>query len=156
MATSVVFDLIDRLVVVIRTALPAANVYDGYGETDDPGDFIMVGVSDPDEERAAPSASGRQSWVGIGARSRDEVGTVTCVAGSWNGNPDGLAQARAAVKVSLAAIENALRTDPDLGGTVAGLMWTGFGDGELAVEQLQASDGTSVICRFDIAFKARI
>lgn len=156
MATSVVFDLIDELVTTFRTALPSVNVYDGYGVTDDPGDAVMVGISDPNDERAAPSSSARQSWAGLGARARDEQGTVTCVAYSWNGDPDGLASARAAVKTTLAAIENALRNDPNLGGAVTGLQWVGFGDGDLQVEQLQAEDGTSVLVRFDIAFRARI
>jgi hypothetical protein len=62
MATSVVFDLVGALVTQLGAAL-SVNVHDGYGLTDDPGDYLMVGVEDPDGDRAT-SAEGRQDWAG--------------------------------------------------------------------------------------------
>ena len=152
MTTSVVFDLIDTLVSRFTAAL-SVNVLDGYGLTDDPGDFLMVGVEDPDSDRAV-SAEGKQEWAGLGAKARYEEGTVTCIAMSWNGDAD-LAAARAAVKATTAAVENNLRSDPNLGGVVPGLNWTGYGT-RTELIQLQASDGACVMCVFDVAFKARL
>lgn len=152
MATSVVFDLIGALVDRLASELEV-NVFDGYGITDDPGDYLMVGVEDPDSDRAT-SAEARQEWAGLGARARDEEGTVTCIAMSWNGDAD-LSAARAAAKATTVAVENHLRSDPNLGGTVPGLLWTGYGTRTQLI-QLQATDGACVICVFDVAFKARI
>jgi hypothetical protein len=152
MTTSVVFDLIDVLVEQLGSAL-SVNVLDGYGLTDDPGDYLMVGVEDPDSDRAT-SAEGKQEWHGLGNRARLEEGTVTCIAMSWNGDAD-LSAARAAAKVTTAAVEDHLRSDPNLGGTVAGLMWTGYGT-RTELIQLQATDGACVMCVFDVAFKARL
>ena len=152
MTTSVVFDLIDVLVSRFTDAL-SVNVLDGYGLTDDPGDFLMVGVEDPDSDRAV-SAEAKQEWAGLGAKTRYEEGTVTCIALSWNGDAD-LKAARAACKATTAAVENNLRADPNLGGVVPGLNWTGYGV-RTELIQLQASDGACVMCVFDVAFKARL
>lgn len=152
MATSVVFDLVGALVTQLDTAL-SVNVFDGYGQTDDPGDYLMIGVEDPDSDRAT-SVEGEQSWAGLGANARNEEGTVTCVAMSWNGDAD-LSAARAAAKATTAAVENHLRADPNLGASVPGLLWTGYGTRTQLI-QLQATDGACVMCVFDIQFKARI
>jgi hypothetical protein len=151
--TSVVFDLTDRLVDVFKEAVTDATVYDGYGNINDPGDFVMVGVDDPDGDRAQASDA-TQTWAGLGAHTRDEEGTITCVALAWTGNPE-LKPVRAKVKAMTGAIEQALKADPSLGGTVPGLLWTGYGQRTQMV-QLQTDDGASVIVFFDIAFKARL
>lgn len=152
MTTSAVFDLIDALVERFTSALEV-NVLDGYGLTDDPGDFLMVGVEDPDSDRAT-SAESKQEWHGVGNRARLEEGTVTCIAMSWNGDAD-LSAARAAAKATTAAVEDHLRSDPNLGGTVPGLTWTGYGT-RTELIQLQATDGACVMCVFEVAFKARL
>jgi hypothetical protein len=79
---------------------------------------------------------------------------VTCIAMSWNGDAD-LSAARAAAKATTVAVENHLRADPNLGGSVDGLMWVGYGT-RTELIQLQATDGACVMCVFDVAFKARI
>jgi hypothetical protein len=152
MSTSVVFDLVDALVSRL-TPLLEVNVFDGYGITDDPGDYLMIGVEDPDSDRAT-SAESKQEWAGLGARSRYEEGTITCIAMSWNGDGD-LSAARAACKATTVAVEDHLRDDPNLGGDVTGLNWTGYGT-RTELIQLQATDGACVMCVFDISFKARL
>ena len=154
MGTTVVFDLVDRLVEIFREQLSEVNVYDGTGNSDDPGDYLMVGVSDPDNDRPQIVES-RQSWAGLGARARDEEGAVACVALSWNGKPEGAAEARAKVKAITEKVEQVLRSDPSLGGTVPGLQWTGYGSNASA-DLVEADDGTALLWRFEIAFKARI
>src|SRR5689334_3843760 len=87
MATSAVPALIDALVSAADAALSNVAVYDGVGNSDDPGDFLMVGVDDPDRTDDVASASATQQWAGVGnASARDEEGDVTCAALSWNGN----------------------------------------------------------------------
>ena len=156
MATTVVFDLLDTLNDRLTTALAGtANVIDGTGNTADTGNFIMIGVDDPDVEGFTESVEAQQEWVGVGAsRVRYEEGTVSCCAMSWNGDGS-LRAARAAVKVIIAAVENHLRSDPNLGGTVAGLNWAEFGKRH-ATKQGENDAGAGVIHFFQIDFKARI
>lgn len=158
MATTIVFALVDALVTRLRAQLPGVQVYDGFGLSDDPGDFLMVGVEDPDAQASATAAESEQSWAGLGAKARDETGSVTCAALSWNGNPESggsQQEARAGVKAITDAIENHLRADPNLGGTVPGLMWTGFGT-RFRLVQDQTDSGAMALAVFEIAFKARI
>lgn len=153
MATSVIPALIDALVSAALAALPTTLVFDGIGMTDDPGDFLMIGVEDPDIEGAAFSADTRQEWASVGTGApRDEQGEITCVALSWNGNSDPKAARDGAYAIA-AAVENLLRANPSLG--VAGLLWTGFGSSS-QLSQAQGSGGASALLVFRINFRARI
>lgn len=155
MATSVIPALIDALVAAARTALPNTRVSDGIGATDDPGDFLMIGVEDPDIEGAAFSADAKQDWASVGTGApRDEQGEITCVAVSWNGNgPEGAKAARDAAYAIAAAVEDLLRATPSLG--VDGLLWTGFGSSS-QLSQAQGDGGASALLVFRINFRARI
>jgi hypothetical protein len=153
MTATIVLDVIDALVAEYRSALSNVAVYDGTGITEEPGDFVMVGVGDPDSNQPPTSADTSQDWAGLGAHRRDEEGTVTCCAVSWNGESEGLGQARDRVRSMLDAIGDIHRANPTLG--VAPVMWTGFG-ARVTLTQIQADDGSSVIAYFEIQFKARI
>lgn len=152
MATSVVPALIDALVTNARTNLPNLSVRDGYGVTDDPGDYLMVGVSDPTADAPATSADSQQQWASLGAMSRDEEGDVWCVAFSWTGNNDQKA-ARDAAYATVAAVENMVRADPTQG--VSGVLWTSFGTNQ-NLTQDQDEHGASAQVAFQIHFRARI
>lgn len=156
MGTSVVFSLIDALVDHFTEALPGIEVHDGFGLSDDAFDFLMVGVEDPNGSEAT-SAESQQTWAGLGANARNETGTVTCAAVAWRGNPgeSGQREAREAAKAIVAAVEEDLRVDPNLGGVVPGLMWVGFGT-RLRIVQDQTEIGPMCMAVFDIDFKARI
>lgn len=154
MATSVVPALIDALVTAARTALPDALVSDGIGATDDPGDFLMIGVEDPDIEGASFSADTRQDWANANYTTRDEQGEITCVALSWNGDgPEGAKAARDGAYAISAAVETLLRANPSL--DVDGLLWTGFGSSS-QLSQAQGSAGASALLVFRINFRARV
>lgn len=153
MAGTIVLDVIDALVTKYRTALPNVTVYDGTGISEDPGDFVMVGVGDPDSDQPPTSAETTSEWAGLGARARDEEGTITCCAVSWNGESEGLASARAGIRSIVNAISDAHRADPTLG--LGPVMWTGFG-ARATTTQIQATDGSSVVHYFEIQFKARL
>lgn len=152
MATSVLPDLIDALVTAARTALPATKVYDGFGVTDDPGDFLMVGVEDADLETAATSANSEQQWAHSTGTARDESGELTCVALSWNGDGDAKVARDAAFAIT-AAVENLLRANPSLG--IPELLWTGYGS-TVELSQGQGKTGAEALVVFKVAFRARI
>lgn len=152
MATSVVPAVIDALVAQATEALSDVKVYDGFGITDNPGDFLMVGVDDPDTESAANSANSQQEWPHVGHSTRDETGEITLVALSWNGKADAKVARDGAYAIS-AAVEDLLRTDPTLG--VAGVLWTSFGTSTELTQQ-QGEGGASALLVFKIAFMARI
>lgn len=156
MGTSVVFGLIDELVTHFRDALADVMVSDGFGLSADARDFLMVGVEDPNGSEAT-SADVQQEWAGLGANARYEAGTVTCAALAWRGNPgdEGQGEARAAAAAIVAAVENNLREDPNLGSAVPGLMWVGFGT-RIRLVQDQTEAGPMALVVFDIAYKAKI
>lgn len=154
MATSVVPALIDALVSAATTALPSVRVSDGIGATDDPGDFLMIGVEDPDLEGAAFSAETKQDWAHANYTARAETGEITCVAVSWNGDgPEGAKAARDGAYAISAAVETLLRANPSLG--VDGLLWTGFGSSS-QLSQAQGDGGASALLVFRINFRAQI
>jgi hypothetical protein len=153
MATSVVPALIDALVAQATTALPSTLVFDGIGVTDDPGDFLMIGVEDPDIEGAAFSADTKQDWAAVGTGApRDEQGDITCVALSWNGDGNPKAARDGAYAIA-AAVEDLLRANASLG--VSGLLWTSFGTSS-QLSQAQGEGGASALLVFRINFRARI
>jgi hypothetical protein len=158
MATSVIPALIDALLTSARAALqqpeanPAVRVYDGFGLTEEPGDFLMIGVDDPDVETAANSANSEQEWPHVGHVTRDERGEITCAAVSWNGDADPKAARDGAYAIT-AELEDLLRADPTVG--VAGVLWTSFGTSTELTQQ-QDKDGASAILIFKVAFMARI
>lgn len=156
MATSAVFGLIDTLVEHFRDVLSDVSVYDGFGISEDASDYLMVGVEDPNGSEPT-SADVQQEWAGLGAKARYEAGTVTCAALAFRGNPgdEGQGEARAAARDIVAAVEDDLRADPNLGGVVPGLMWVGFGT-RLRIVQDQGESGPWALVVFDIAFKAKI
>lgn len=153
MTTTVWFDVVDRLIDVFTDTLTNVTVLDHTGITDDPGDYLMVGIDDPDSDSPS-SGEFQQEWTSVPGRHRSEDGTVTCAAMTWNGDSN-LRVARADAKAMLAAIENNLRTDPNLGAAVPGLMWTSFGTRGKPT-QILGETGAVVIVSFDIAYKARI
>lgn len=151
MGTSAVPALIDAIVTAADAAL-SCIVSDGFGVTEDPGDYLMIGVVDPDSDFGSEAATSEQSWASIGAQSRDEVGDITCAALSWNGNADAKG-ARDAVYATLAALSNLLRATPALG--LATVLWTGFGEKQ-ELTQNQSGDGAMALVVFTIHFRARI
>lgn len=157
MATSVVPLLIDALVEQATEALPDALVFDGYGVTDDPGpDILMIGVDDGQSSSAATSSNSSQSQATAGTpRSRNQTGSINCWALSWNGNATPK-EARDAVYVLQAAVENILRTDPQLGVAPPNGQILVIQLGDESLQQDQTDAGAEALLAFSIAFEARI
>lgn len=152
MAVSVVPALIDALFDAATAALPDVLVLDGMGATEEPGDYLMVGVDDPDSDADAFSADSQQQWASANHTTRDESGVVTCAALSWNGDGDQKA-ARDSAYASVEALAAACRTTPDLG--IPTMAWTSFGS-DTRLTQGQFDSGATALVVFQIAFRARI
>lgn len=151
MPVSVVPALFDALIAAAAAALPTTQVSDGIGNTEYPGDFLMIGISD-DGPNPSTAVRSRQKWANANGTARDEEGDITCLAVSWNGNADPKA-ARDGVYATKAAVENLLRANPSLG--VAGVLWTSAGTDE-NLEQDQDNNGAVAYLVFTIAYRARI
>ena len=153
---SVVPDVIDALVALAQASVTGATVYDGVGVSDDPGDYLMIGVSDPDgtsaNDRAATSAI---DWANINYTAGAESGDVMCAAMSWSGDtsPAGVKAARDAVYAVIEAFGIALRANPSMG--LPNLLWTRLGKTH-ELTQLQAPEGALALALFSVHFEARV
>lgn len=149
-------ETIDALVAQLRTPLPVeVSLYDGFGISDDPGDYVMVGVEAPDVPGAAFSASSDQKAGPMGSdRSRDENGSVWLAAYSWNGDIDQKA-ARDAVYGYMAVVETLLKATPNLGITTGPLYVAQMGDTQ-RLAQNQTPSGAEALLIFNVQFFARI
>lgn len=159
MASSVVPSLIDALISTATAALPNVDVYDGFGVSEDPGDFLMIGVDDPDSQAAAFSSDSSQTQATAGTpRSRNQTGAITCAALSWNGNAGNAGQktARDAVYAIQAAVENALRADPTLGVAPPNGQVLVLQIGDERLSQNQYDLGCDALLIFTVQFEARI
>lgn len=157
MATSVIPALIDSLVAQATAALPSITVVDGPGATDEPGDYLLIGVADPNQADDIEAATSDESWAALGQRARDEAGAVTCIATAWNGDGDQKA-ARDLAFTTVAAVNAMLvrpTTDPTciqtlVPGVVHALV------GHQRVIQNNYEGGAVAVVTFDVRFQARI
>jgi hypothetical protein len=151
MSTSVIPALIDALVEQAGQSLEAVLVFDGMRVTSDPGDYLMVGVDDPDADGFAQAADADQAWAGLGAHAKNQTGGVWCVAESRNGDGDPKA-ARDAAYATVAAVEDLCRVDPTLAVLTGG--WASVG-GDERLSQSRVG-GASARVAFRVNFQARI
>lgn len=127
MTFSVFPDVVDALVTLFAgtPALDQIQVTDGPGVSEDPGNFLAIGVEDPWADRHDSGDSDRV-WATYGASAMqgsnvEERGNVTCVLYCWNGGGD-QKQARDDAYAALEACWVALRADTSLG--VSEVAWT--------------------------------
>ncbi|GAA4358422.1 hypothetical protein [Angustibacter luteus] len=96
--TTAMCAVIDALVAACQVenvtggSLESVTVTDGAVPSENPGNYLFIGVTDADAGDEATTGQSDQSWVHISG-TRREVGEITCVALAWNGNND-LKQAR--------------------------------------------------------------
>lgn len=153
MSSSIVPALIDALVTQAVAALPTTLVIDGVGITDDPGDYLMVGVADPDDGGESEAAAATQQQMTFGAtRPRLEQGVIHMAARSIDGGGS-QKTARDAVYAIQEALASVLRTTDNLG--VAGVMSLSNGS-TLRLMQNQTDFGAMATLLYDIAFDAQI
>ena len=150
MASTRVFDTITALLSMFDTAL-TVPVRDGpYVVRGSDPLFVVVGHDG--EPASVDAASGSQSWASIGAKARDEAGSITCVIVGQSGGSD-LAELRQTVEDTSTAVEAALRTDPTLGGVV---QYAGFGTSFGLSQEADPDQGLAVQLTFNVDYMARI
>lgn len=156
MSTSVVPGLIDALVAACTTGLPLVNILDGVGDTNDPGDYLMIGVQDPDVEPLSPAADSSETPATFGTnRSRDERGTLWFTAYSWNGDGDQKA-ARDAAYATTAYVATLVRqrATPPFG--ISALITVEFATDSQRLAQGQFTVGAVAQVMFGINYRARL
>lgn len=153
MAGSAVPAVIDALVALASDALTTVQVYDGYGVTSEPGDYLMVGIDDPDGESGGFAADVRQEWAAVGPGApRNEEGDITCCAVSWNGDGDQKAARDGAYAIA-DALAAAIRAEPSMG--VPTLLSAGPGTTSQLMQD-QGQTGAGALLVFRIHFRAYI
>lgn len=140
--------VIDALVTVAGTT-SAEAVYDGPAVTAEyASEFIVVGgTEDPDDE---PS-SFDQTWNGLGAKTKNESGAVTCAVLVGTDNVD-VKTARDRALVILGEFEAAVRADPTLGGVLSA-GWCQVSGGRHV--QRQNNQGLFVRISFTVSYQTK-
>lgn len=153
MAVSVIPALIDAIVAGASAALAGTVVVsDGFYVGSDPGNFLMIGVDDPDSDGPTSSGSSQQDWANANYTARDESGDITCAALSWNGDGSQKA-ARDSAFATAETVATLVRANPSLG--IANLLWTSYGT-STQLTQDQDDDGAKALIVFTVHFRARI
>jgi hypothetical protein len=141
----------------LGTATPAVAVRCGPALS---GDFsllsLSIGVEDPatvENGDTVNGASSDQTWVGMGARTRDEDLVVFCVAEAWTGDSGDTRAAMVAVYGILAAVENLLGADTYLGGLS---LFQNPGSTGHTLKWRQGQGGLAAFVPFRIAVKSRL
>jgi hypothetical protein len=164
MTTSRVPAVLDYLVTTFTasTVLAAVQlgdvtgvtVYDGPPTTGlDARLKLFVGLTDPDNQGPEVAADTAQAWAALGHQARNEQLTIHCVAEAWSGTDDART-VRAAAYAITAAVEDIVRGDSSLGGTVS----TPGNAAVTAMTLMQNNTSTGAIARisFEITAQARI
>jgi len=148
-------DVVDALLALCTAALPDRAVIDGPGpEGDDAEHYLFIGMGDP---RRDDSDAGKfdQDWPKVTTQSRNETGTVNCIALSYEGSDgaEGQRAAREGCFETIAAVQRLMHHDTRLG-DVDGLISTSFTGG--LPDQVQTSRGAACAVRFSVDYSARI
>lgn len=146
---SVLPDLVDALVAACTTALTAATVTDGLAFEWNTGDYLMIGVDDPDGLKAQ---AGNAEQEQVTNNDRDESGDLTCAALAVNGQAD-QKSARDAVFGLMAAVESLLRARSVI---VSGVKFWQLDLASFVYSQNIPDLGTSALLVFRIHYVARI
>ena len=136
--------------VTAFTAAVEFQVYDGPNFDDSvEGTAVWVGY-DPTDENAQAVVT-EQEWAEVGARAKNETGTVTCTVGAWSGDPSTTGR-REDIAAALSALEAAHRADVTLGGAC---LYSNFGE-RVTLHQQLTENGNEVLALFTVSFMSRI
>lgn len=148
MTTSRIPAVIDALVSTLTAALTGVQVLDGPYISVPDGDYLTVGWTPQGE-----TTTGGQTWAGLGNKARDEQIDVPCYCDSYSGSTVVSARRNAAFTL-MAAAENALRSDPTLGGAIPNPGWAQIGT--YTEYQEQTDKGLAVGVIFHVLVNTRI
>ena len=144
-------DLIDAMVADF-TALPAlanVTVCDGPSIVNDPGDYLFVGIDNPDDDNGI-GVSGTQSWPLATYTYREDDGDIWLAAYADNG-AGAMKPARDAATAVMEAVQDRVHANPTLG--VAQVTRLAFSD--YTYRPMQTANGAAVVLLFRITFTAR-
>lgn len=154
MSTTRLGVVVDALVSTLTTALPDATVVDGpavnlpnIGQ-----DTLYIGWSGDEGDNT--SANADQEWAGLGNRARSEAMVIVCRAHTTSGDTV-MKPVRDAALVLVAAVETALRNDPQLGSALTPPGLAQFGSVR-TLNQLQTEQGAQCGAVFTVNVTARL
>lgn len=125
------------------------EVYDGAIVTDAKQfQALFVGFDPTDDNGKAVDS--RQAWAQMGARRKQEDGTITCSIGTWSGD-DSTHDRRVQAAEILSRAEAAHREDITLGGVV---QYSNFGE-NVTLYQTLTDTGNEVLVTFTVSFMSR-
>ena len=143
MATSTIPAALDGILAGLRAAaaLTGVTIFDGQPTTDDDPDFIAIGFGDD----LGAAVVGQQKPAALGNLRREETYEINCEVSSWLGDAV-MKTVRDRAFTNLAAIENVVRNDGTLAGTVT------FGDFGRSFQVIQVQTVQGAVCsiRFTI------
>ena len=145
--------VLSSVITALRASSSFTNVriFDGV-EIDQsyPGDAVAVGHDGSLEADEIHAGDFRQEYAPIGAKSKMEDGSLNCFLWSWDGASDVSAR-RARAYALLASCEQAIRSDPSLGGVCL------YANLEtVTTKYRQTTAGAVVMITFVITYRARI
>lgn len=152
---SIVPATIDKLVALSLATLGplGVNVSDSDPIAMDVGDWLCIGVEDPEGPTPHHTADSSQEWSGATrALGLDETAFITCSAIAWSGDDD-VKTVRDRVYAILAGLTALIREDPRLG--IPGVVRIVVASTDLT-QGVAAEGGTFARLVFRLAVKARL
>jgi hypothetical protein len=153
MSTSALPSFLSAVITALKADSNLSNVrvFDGI-EIDQsyPGDAIAIGHDGSTEGDDMTTASVRQEYIQLGAKSKFEDAEINCALWSWDGTSD-LASRRTRAFAILGEIETVIRSDVSFGGVV---IYSGLENHQLNYRQTNA--GAAVVITFTITYRAKI
>jgi hypothetical protein len=135
--------------VSIFGAATTYPVWDGPNASEE-AEYAAVWVGyDPTTDDGEAVAS-NQTWAQLGARRKEETGTITCCIGAWSGDTNTTPR-RELVASILSNLEAAHRADITLGGVV---LDSNFGT-TVTLHQALTEGGNEVMALVSVAFRSR-
>lgn len=124
-------------------------VHDGPDSVND-DDYIAVWVGHNPLDDESTVVTSKQEWAQLGARRKEETGTIVCCVGAWSGDSSTKNRRVAAASV-LSQAEALHRADPTLGGAV---LMSNFGE-SVELHQQLTDEGNEVLVVFTVDFLSR-
>ena len=153
MSTSALPTFISSFVSSLQSYSPLAQIriFDGTEiDMSFPGDAIAIGHDGSIDGDDVSSGSARQEYIQLGAKSKFEEGTVSCVLWSANGLTN-LSDRRTQAYTLLGAVESLIRSDVSFGGVV---LYSSLDSHQMIYRQTDA--GAAVVIQFTVTYKAKI
>lgn len=149
MSTSLYPTVLDALVTGLTAAVAGGVEVKAGKPVNNENTSLWVG-GDLDDS----SVNSKQRWAGLGHAARDETIEIPCMYWLFTGDDDYQAAVHALYDVQLAAVENYLRQNPNLG-IATNSIRAQYGDGQ-SLLVLRTGQGLELQLKFTINIEGRI